>query len=57
MIIVQYLVRGVTALKEGPLFQEWVNVAKGRCVPTNLLYLKGLINNGLESYQIKTVMT
>ena len=37
MIIVHYLVGEVTALKEGPLFQEWVYVSKGRCVPINLL--------------------
>ena len=35
----QYLVKEVTVLKEGPLFQVGVYVLKGECVPINLLII------------------
>ena len=46
----QYLVREITVLKEGPLFEVGVYVSKGGCVPINLRFYSygpGFVNSML----------
>ena len=46
-ITVQYLVREVTVLLEGSLFQGGGYVSKGGCVPKNLLIKTGEVGRRL----------